>query len=484
MKKIITEHELATRSAGLREKMVQLERQQTDEGWFDDAVGGVKKFLGYGDEAPAPPKPASRTYYLGRAPANDDGNPPTITVNNGPAKANPAALLQPGSTEANAAGEIIKSRTASRWAVPPGQTIIGKEDGVIYWADNNRRGDADSVSGRPMSMDMYNKGYNFVDKPLKDAIAGLGLEVVPYVRPAGLGFFARNRLAPDGSASIAGAVPAVDLGPRGKLDTNTEMNPDGSVKMSDLDKVDPNAERDANGGIKLNEHTLNNSVSYSNEQTLVRIVENLNEYIKLVEGAASIVPAESILKANQIVWSPDSNNGKRFGGKDLEKNADGRWCADGYCIFQRDYIAILDKTWFDKNSTPATSAKTKTPAFEPGIDAKNTGSWDGKQLDYKGTVQAQAIQHANNIANVNSIVVGKTLDIPGVGTYKIAPGDTLDAIAAGRYKKPDNLQKSDSGIWNKGPDQSNAETKRLGMNEAVGFQPDEFTCIVSLIHYK
>lgn len=244
------------------------------------------------------------------------------------------------------------------------------------------------------------------------------------------------------------------------------------------------------------------------------------------EGSASIVPAESILKANQIVWSPESDNGKRFGGKDLEKNADGRWCAAGYCIFQRDYIAILDKTWFDKNSTPATSAKTKTSAVEPGIDAKNTGSWDDKQLDYKGTVQAQAIQHANTIANVNSIVVGKTLNIPGVGTYKIAPGDTLDAIAAGRYKKPDNLQKSDSGIWNKGPDESDAEKarnkrnnfnardqstrdqeerikqlarddtwqngpnqhepekQRLGMNEAVGFQADEFTRIVSLIHYK
>jgi hypothetical protein len=163
-------------------------------------------------------------------------------------------------------------------------------------------------------------------------------------------------------------------------------------------------------------------------------MKNLKEYIKLVEDTASgIVPSESILKANQITWAPDSNNGKRFGGKDLEKLGDGRWCADGYCIFHKDYRAILDKIWFDKNSSPTTPAKAKTSAFEPGIDAKNTGSWDSKQIDYKGTVQAQAIQHANNIANVNSIVVGKTLDIPGVGTYKIAPGDTLDAIAAGRY---------------------------------------------------
>jgi len=497
MRKIITEHELATRSAGLREKLVQLERQQTDEGWFDDAVGGVKKFLGYGDKAPAEVKTAE-----------------------------PAVLLQPGSAEANAAGEIIKSRTVSRWAVPPGKTVIGKEDGVIYWADNSGRGNADNVSGRPMSMDMYNKGYNFVDKPLKDAIAGLGLEVVPYVRPAGLGFFARNRLAPDGSASITGAVPAVDLGNTGADMANAEKDANGAVKLPPADTNQVNT-LDANGNVKLNEYASNKSVSYSNEQTLVRIVANLNEYIMLSEGtAAGIVPDGSILKANQLVWSPDSDNGKRFGGKDLEKLGDGRWCADGYCIFHKDYRAILDKIWFDKNSSPTTPTKAKTPAFEPGIDAKNTGSWDSKQIDYKGTVQAQAIQHANNIANVNSIVVGKTLDIPGVGTYKIAPGDTLDAIAAGRYKKPDNLQKSDSGIWNKGPDESDAEKQRnirknfnardqstrdqeerihrmsqdreyrngpdqhdaennrLGMNETVGFQADEVTRIVSLIHYK
>jgi peptidoglycan hydrolase-like protein with peptidoglycan-binding domain len=100
-----------------------------------------------------------------------------------------------------AAAEIIKSRTVSHWQVPPGQTIIGKEDGVIYWADRTRQGEAGSTSGRPMSMDMYNKGYNFADKPLKDAIAALGLQVVPYKKPAG-GY------APDGSAHITDATSA------------------------------------------------------------------------------------------------------------------------------------------------------------------------------------------------------------------------------------------------------------------------------------
>ena len=53
MKTKITESELAQRSAGLREKMAQLENQQTDEGWFDDAVNGVKGFFGGGQKQPA-----------------------------------------------------------------------------------------------------------------------------------------------------------------------------------------------------------------------------------------------------------------------------------------------------------------------------------------------------------------------------------------------------------------------------------------------
>ena len=123
-----------------------------------------------------------------------------------------------------AAAEVIKSRTVSHWQVPPGQTIIGKEDGVIYWADRTRQGEADSTSGRPMSMDMYNKGYNFADKPLKDAIAALGLQVVPYKKPAG-GY------APNGSASITGAVPAVDVSVTPADLNNAPRNADGSVKL-------------------------------------------------------------------------------------------------------------------------------------------------------------------------------------------------------------------------------------------------------------
>ena len=57
MKTKITESELAQRSAGLREKIAQLESQQTDEGFFD----GIKKFFGGGNTAAAPAPAAAAT---------------------------------------------------------------------------------------------------------------------------------------------------------------------------------------------------------------------------------------------------------------------------------------------------------------------------------------------------------------------------------------------------------------------------------------
>jgi hypothetical protein len=59
MKKLITESELASRSASLREKMAQLESQQTDEGIWDSIKSGWNSLTGGGQPAaPAPAAPA------------------------------------------------------------------------------------------------------------------------------------------------------------------------------------------------------------------------------------------------------------------------------------------------------------------------------------------------------------------------------------------------------------------------------------------
>jgi hypothetical protein len=86
----------------------------------------------------------------------------------------------PDSGAREAAVQLIKSRTVSKWQVPQGKTVIGKEDGKIMWGDTNgRNGSEDTVTGRTMSMDMYNKGTNFVDAALKSAIETVGLKVGP-----------------------------------------------------------------------------------------------------------------------------------------------------------------------------------------------------------------------------------------------------------------------------------------------------------------
>ena len=111
-----------------------------------------------------------------------------------------------------AAETLFKSRVQSRYAVKSGMTIIGKEDGVLYWADATTRGETnDQQTGRAMSMDMYNQGTNFVDQPLKDAITTLGKKVVPYVKPMVANTMARLQAAPDGSASIEGFNVATKL---------------------------------------------------------------------------------------------------------------------------------------------------------------------------------------------------------------------------------------------------------------------------------
>jgi SNF2 family DNA or RNA helicase len=79
-----------------------------------------------------------------------------------------------------AAIKLVKSRIFSKWQVPKGVTGITKEEGKIVWGDSNSRGEGgDTVTGRTMSMDMYNKGNNFVDAPLKNSLTLLGIAVGP-----------------------------------------------------------------------------------------------------------------------------------------------------------------------------------------------------------------------------------------------------------------------------------------------------------------
>jgi hypothetical protein len=56
-------------------------------------------------------------------------------------------------------------------------------------------------------------------------------------------------------------------------------------------------------------------------------------------------------------------------------------------------------------------------------------------MNYKGSAGAQAIAQQNpGIKNVNQIQAGQVIKLPNGQQYKVAKGDTLDAIAAGKFK--------------------------------------------------
>jgi len=156
---------------------------------------------------------------------------------------------------------LIRSRVVSRYEVPPGKTVIGKEDGVFYYGDSNNRdaGSTDTSTGRAISMAMYKQGTNFVDQPLKDAIAKWPqIKIVQYVKPAGLGFWKGMQAAPTGSASIKGWVAdgngtAIDLGITDADRATAPKNPDSSVKLGDPGaKVDATTPLNPDGSVKLN----------------------------------------------------------------------------------------------------------------------------------------------------------------------------------------------------------------------------------------
>lgn len=134
--------------------------------------------------------------------------------------------------EARAAAiKLVKSRIVSKWKVPTGMTVISKEDGTIMWANSTGRGEGggDTGSGSTMSMDMYNKGTNFVDAALKSALETLGIKVGPVPQKTLFG-----------STEVAG----VSLQQLADIDKPVAPTPDNPV-VDPAKKVEPKGNDDA-----------------------------------------------------------------------------------------------------------------------------------------------------------------------------------------------------------------------------------------------
>jgi len=88
--------------------------------------------------------------------------------------------------------------------------------------------------------------------------------------------------------------------------------------------------------------------------------------------------------------------------------------------------------------------EVKPPAEPQGKTLPNNNAGNGQgdrgkdqiapvtppKTDYRGSAAAQKLAADNNIANVNNIKVGQTIDLGGGKTHTVQAGDTLDKIAA------------------------------------------------------
>ena len=216
MKTKITESELASRSASLREKIAQLESQQTDEGFFDALKSGWNKLTGSGQPAAAPAPAAAAP--AAAAPAPNSGSSytgPIGNATNDPAGAPPKPAANAREQQYNTALKQIKDLYAKagvqyppqddivrqRYGLPPALPAIAQWDGKMpqstgadfltrnlfgragskalagQQAANNISNTANAKSDAETEADVKELGTLVAQ--LKDALAGKGPTVAP-----------------------------------------------------------------------------------------------------------------------------------------------------------------------------------------------------------------------------------------------------------------------------------------------------------------
>jgi hypothetical protein len=257
MKTKITESELASRSAGLREKIAQLESQQTDEGIWDSIKSGWNSLTGGGQPAAAAPaaaapaaaapaaatapgKPGEAPQAQAQAAAGPAGAPPKPAANAKEQQYN-TALKQIQDLYAKAKvgyppkDDIVRQRFGLPPALPPIEQWDGKMPaaGQADWLTRNLLGrDASkAVAGQQAANNISNtanaksdaetaadvKELGTLVAQLKDALAGKGPAPVslsqaanPGTQAAGVAFNQGKAPAPmaGGYGSGTAAAPA------------------------------------------------------------------------------------------------------------------------------------------------------------------------------------------------------------------------------------------------------------------------------------
>ena len=452
MKTKITESELAQRSAGLREKIAQLESQQTDEGFFDAIKSGWNKLTGGGQPAAAPApaaaatpgtpaagvafnqgKPGEAPQAQAQAAAGPAGAPPKPAANAREQQYNTALkqiqdLYAKAKVQYPPQDDIIRQRFGLPPALPPIAQWDGKMPaaGQADWLTRNVLGrDASkAVAGQQAANNISNtanaksdaeteadvKELGTLVAQLKDALAGKGPAPVslsqaatPGTPAAGVAF--NQGKAYGGYGQAPAAAPATLAESIARLNKKirlmeTPMGQDPAQKAAAAAPPPLDTTGKDNGIQKIKD--LMAKINGNNENPPQDVAQALSD------AQAAIDQFEAAAKNAPPPVSLDQNNGVNAQGQNVTiTNADG--------------------------STTNTETGITTPAStQPVNNASSSYTGAPAAANPTGPITSKQIYDLNKDvigANPNLIKPGQQLKMPDGSTYTVKSGDNLSKIA-------------------------------------------------------
>jgi len=469
MKTKITESELAQRSAGLREKIAQLESQQTDEGFFDAIKSGWNKLTGGGQPAAAPApaaaatpgtpaagvafnqgKPGEAPQAQAQAAAGPAGAPPKPAANAREQQYNTALkqiqdLYAKAKVQYPPQDDIIRQRFGLPPALPPIAQWDGKMPaaGQADWLTRNVLGrDASkAVAGQQAANNISNtanaksdaeteadvKELGTLVAQLKDALAGKGPAPVslsqaatPGTPAAGVAF--NQGKAYGGYGQAPAAAPATLAESIARLNKKirlmeTPMGQDPAQKAAAAAPPPLDTTGKDNGIQKIKD--LMAKINGNNENPPQDVAQALSD------AQAAIDQFEAAAKNAPPPVSLDQNNGVNAQGQNVTiTNPDGSTTNSETGITTPASTQPVNNASSSYTGAPGKAINPDTgEEYTPlaPAAAKPTGPITSKQIyDLNKDVIG---------ANPNLIKPGQQLKMPDGSTYTVKSGDNLSKIA-------------------------------------------------------
>ena len=433
MKKI-TEAQLKDKVNSLREYLKVYENQQTDEGWFDDAVGGVKKFFG-GSNAAAPAAAATPP-----AAAATPGTPAAgVAFNQGKPGETPQAQAQ-----AAAGGGTPPAPAANAKAQQYNTALKQIQD--LY---------AKAKVGYPPQDDIVRQRYG-----LPPALPPLAQWDGKMPQATGADFLTRNLFGRDGSKAVAGqqAVNNISNTASAKSDAETEADVKelGTLVAQVKDMLA--GKGPAPVSLSSTQPVNNKSSSYTAE-SLSESMARFNKKIRLIEAPElDTTGKDDIRKKIQDLMAKINGNNEdppqdvAQALSDAQaaldqidaaaKNAAPAVSLDNGVNAQGQNVTITnaDGSTTNPETGKTTPAPNNASSSYTGAPGKAINPDTGEEytplapaaVKPTGPITSKQIYDLNKDvigANPNLIKPGQQLKMPDGSTYTVKAGDNLSKIA-------------------------------------------------------